>query len=224
MLNFTLFRFRVHILILLLCILVFDPIHAQDSLQKKVPTPFGFLPSTAQNIYGLAIGPIGSESICNLGYTRHSAGLNIQFIGYGIFQVFYIWKGKEMIQHDAVEADSLNSGLPFMSRTSHAGVVLSGFGTWTGKIHGVSISPWMSYGREMKGLSVNLLWNLYNRVDGVSLGLFNQADTMKGLQIGLVNFANRLNGAQLGLLNITKRRTLPLLNYERSEARLKADN
>ena len=52
------------------------------------------LPSLATNIYGIAIGPIGSEAFCQRPYTKYSHGLNIQIPGQGILQTFYVNKMK----------------------------------------------------------------------------------------------------------------------------------
>src|SRR5690554_8218915 len=63
---------------------------------KKAKDRFGIwlIPSASKNIYGIAIGPVGSEAICNRPYTKYSHGLNLQILGQGFFQTFYINKVK----------------------------------------------------------------------------------------------------------------------------------
>ena len=76
-----------------------------DSVHVKNKYIIGFLPSRAKNLYGIAIGPIGSECFCRLPYTRTSHGLNIQ-LGQGIFQTFMI--GRWHAEINAGVIDSLN--------------------------------------------------------------------------------------------------------------------
>lgn len=45
----------------------------------------------------------------------------------------------------------------------------------------------------------------HTEVNGVQLGLWNQAETIRGLQIGVVNTATNLKGIQIGLLNFHQR-------------------
>jgi hypothetical protein len=174
---------------------------------------FWMIPSAATNIYGIAFGPIGSESICNRPYTKYSHGLNIQFIGQGVFQAFYIKYAKfEDFDLRANEdpgffSDSLSK------RAIHNGILLSSFGTFTDQVNGVSLSPWMSMGKKVNGISFNLLWNRYERINGVSIGLVNHAVVSKGLQIGLVNKAKKNRGFQFGLWNKNEKRSLPLVNW-----------
>ena len=43
---------------------------------------FHFIPSVKDNIYGISLGPIGSEAICNAIKLRRTHGLNIQLKGF----------------------------------------------------------------------------------------------------------------------------------------------
>jgi len=171
------------------------------------------IPSAASNIYGIAIGPVGSESVCNRPYTKFSHGLNIQFIGQGIFQPFYI-------KHANFEGYNLSDGDEHRSfsdtlykRAIHNGILLSSFGTFTDQVNGISLSPWMSMGKKINGISLNLLWNRYERINGVSIGLVNHTVMCKGVQIGLVNKAKKNRGFQFGLWNKNEKRSLPLVNW-----------
>jgi hypothetical protein len=42
---------------------------------------FHLIPSIKDNIYGVSLGPIGSEAICNAIKLRRTHGINIQLIG-----------------------------------------------------------------------------------------------------------------------------------------------
>jgi hypothetical protein len=50
-------------------------------------------------------------------------------------------------------------------------------------------------------------------VNGVELGLQNQAHRMNGLQLGLFNRCVELNGLQIGLWNVNEKRRLPFVNW-----------
>jgi hypothetical protein len=156
-----------------------------------------FIPSAADNIYGIAIGPVGSEAICDRPYTKYSHGLNLQIIGQGIFQAFYIPKfdfNNFYKYENPDEGFKLNDTL--YKRVVHNGIMISPFGSFSDQINGLSLSLWMSMGRKVNGLSFNLLWNLYGQINGVSLGIVNYSYITKGLQIGLVNRPKKLKGIQ----------------------------
>jgi len=171
------------------------------------------IPSVASNIYGIAIGPVGSESICNRFYTKFSHGLNIQFIGQGIFQAFYIKYAKFEDFNLRADEDHGFFSDSLSKRAIHNGILLSLFGTFTDQVNGVSLSPGMSMGTKINGISFNLLWNRYERINGVSIGLVNHAVLSKGVQIGLVNKAKKNRGFQFGLWNKNEKRSLPLVNW-----------
>ncbi|MCF8387529.1 MAG: hypothetical protein K9G58_07985 [Bacteroidales bacterium] len=70
-----------------------------------------------------------------------------------------------------------------------------------------------SMGKQVNGLSVNLLWNLYKKINGISLGMVNQTARTHGLQIGLFNKGAKLRGFQLGLCNANEKRSMPFINW-----------
>jgi hypothetical protein len=72
-------------------------------------------------------------------------------------------------------------------------------------------------GQKVNGVSINLLWNLYKEINGVSIGFVNQTATTRGLQIGVVNRTNKLKGIQLGLWNKNEKRALPFINWNFSD-------
>jgi len=181
--------------------------------KKKDRFIIWLIPSVAPNIYGIAIGPIGSEAICNRPYTKFSHGLNLQLIGQGFFQTFYMNKMKfeDYNLSNNNEAGIFNDTLP--KRAIHNGILLSPLGTFTDQVNGVSCSFWMSMGRKINGLSFNLLWNRYEQINGIAIGLVNHAVVNNGIQIGLVNKAKETRGFQFGIWNKNERRALPLINW-----------
>ncbi len=171
-----------------------------------------FIPSVAQNIYGIAIGPVGSEAICNRPYTKYSHGLNLQIPGQGFFQTFYLNKSNLLSNRQSENPDTTLQRSLLPKRAIHHGLLVSLLGTFTDQINGVSLSLWMSRGAKINGLTGNLLWNHYEEVNGVSIALMNTAHTTHGLQIGLFNKTTHLQGFQLGLWNKTKNRSFPFIN------------
>lgn len=172
------------------------------------------IPSAASNIYGIAIGPVGSEAICNRPYTKYSHGLNLQIPGQGIFQTFYINKGINKAFITGKDSASFFNYDTLPKRAKHNGILISPFGTFTDEVNGISLSCWMSMGGNINGLSFNLLWNVYNRINGVSVGFVNHAADVRGLQIGLFNKTGELKGFQFGLWNMNEKRSLPVLNWD----------
>jgi hypothetical protein len=164
------------------------------------------IPSRAMNIYGIAIGPVGSEVVCFMPYTKKSHGLNIQIPGQGFNSVFMM----KPIQAKALTVDKMDT---IQLSALHNGLIVSPLGTFTSKINGVSLSGWMSAGLVLNGFSFNLVYNRYECLNGVSTGMVNHASEMKGVQIGLVNNAAKLRGFQIGLWNTNQKRSLPLLNW-----------
>lgn len=193
---------------------------AGDSVQEKFGDKYvaGFIPSSAPNIYGLAIGPVGSEAICNVEHTRYSHGINFQLPGQGIFQTFYIFSPpfREAYQSNEATVKLLYADTA-TTRAVHNGLMLSPLGTFTDKINGVNISLWMSKGKTMNGLNFNPLWNNYIKQKGLTIGLVNSTIQSRGLQIGLVNKTIKLRGFQIGLWNVNDKRSLPLINWSFGE-------
>jgi len=178
----------------------------------------GFIPSKANNIFGIAIGPIGSEAICDKPYTKYSHGLNIQIPGQGILQVFYILNSpfKQAYKTEIIENEFIMKDTSF-KRVIHNGLLLSLLGTFSDQVNGVSISGWMSLGKNINGVSANLLWNLYYEINGLSIGVFNSSLVMQGVQIGFINKTIKLKGVQIGFWNRNEKRSLPLVNWNFKE-------
>jgi hypothetical protein len=188
-----------------------------DSLEfdKKSNDRFGIwlIPSASKNIYGIAIGPVGSEAICNRPYTKYSHGLNLQIPGQGFFQTFYINKLKFRDFHVDENPDSLRLQDTLPLRAIHNGLMISPLGTFTNQVNGISFSLWMSMGQKINGLSINLLWNLYEQINGITVGFVNQTSVTNGVQIGLINKTKNLRGFQFGFWNKHEKRSLPIINW-----------
>ncbi len=181
----------------------FSALAQEDAERRPNGYVIGLIPSARPNIYGLAIGPIGSESVCNVPYQRRSHGLNVQLIGNGIFQIFMA--GKMPIE-DMTDTVSNNGAV-------HNGLIVSTFGTRTDLTRGLSISGWMSMGSRLNGITVCPLWNLHGRINGVAIGAVNHSASLHGVQIGIINKSLRTRGIQFGLWNRNERRALPLVNW-----------
>lgn len=211
---------RISIILLILFSATFS-FSQSDSLEfdKKARDRYviWLIPSAAKNIYGIAIGPVGSEAICNRPYTKYSHGLNIQILGQGFFQVFYINK-VNFKDFYLADKDSLLINFDTIPlRTIHNGIIISPLGTFTPKVNGISFSLFMSRGHKINGISFNLFWNLYNYINGASIGFVNTAGSVKGIQVGLVNKTVKLRGFQFGLWNKNERRSLPIINWNFKE-------
>lgn len=188
----------------------------------------GFTPSRAKNIYGIALGPVGSEVFCDKPYTQTVDGVGIQIIGQGIFQIFYLFLGGHSTfksyyksKNETATLLALDS-LMFvidttLKRVLYNGIVLSPFGTYSNQINGASISAWMSMGNYVNGISFNFLWNAITKVNGLSVGLANDALIVHGAQIGLINRTYEIKGIQIGLWNKNRKRSLPIINWNFKE-------
>jgi hypothetical protein len=201
-----------------LCVLLFFAFSFYSCSQEKLDTNnnayvFRFLPSGKINIYGLAFGIIGSETICNIPGTKKSHGINIQIIGQGLFIPLNpkAFKYKAIFGSDSSwmvsRLDSANY------KAIHNGLLISTFGTMTEKTNGISISSWSSLGYFMNGIGINLISSKYAVVNGLSISINNEAYLVKGVQIGVLNRTTKLKGFQFGLWNVNKKRKLPLINW-----------
>lgn len=218
---------RIPVILLILLSATFS-FSQNDSLEfdEKVKDRYGFwlIPSASKNIYGIAIGPVGSEAICNRPYTKYSHGLNLQIPGQGFFQTFYINTARFRGFNANEDPDSLNLQDTLPKRAIHNGLLISPLGTFTDQVNGISFSLWMSMGEKINGLSFNLLWNLYEQINGVTIGLVNHVALTKGIQIGLVNKTKKLKGFQFGLWNRNGKRSLPIINWNFKDKKTKSHN
>jgi len=80
------------------------------------------------------------------------------------------------------------------------GLQIGPIGADAGMMHGIQMSGWASFARELHGIQFSILGNnlLFGaaakrkervefHVTGIQIGLFNYADSIKGIQIGLIN-------------------------------------
>jgi hypothetical protein len=205
----------IRIVIILFLASTFLPVelNAQEDSVKGNAYILWLLPSTKKNIYGLSIGLIGSETICNIKGTKRSHGVNIQLFGQGIFVPF---NRKSFSYKNTMKDDSsfmVKQYDPANFRAQHNGILISGFGTWTEASNGIVISGLSSLGYSMNGLAFNLLSSKYTKMNGISVSINNEAHEVKGIQFGLVNRTNKLSGVQIGLWNVSGKRKLPILNW-----------
>lgn len=227
-------RFFIVILVIIITIPNGYSLSISDSLANdplKKPKNFyvlGFIPSRAQNIYGIAVGPVGSEIFCDKPYTQTVDGIGIQIIGQGVFQIFYLFLGGHYTFKSYYESKNENAtrlaldSLMFLidttlKRVLYNGLVLSPFGTYSNQINGASISAWMSIGNYVNGISFNLLWNSITKVNGLSVGCANDALIVNGAQVGLINRTYDIKGIQIGLWNKNRKRSLPIINWNFKE-------
>jgi hypothetical protein len=172
-----------------------------------------FLPNKKKNIYGLALGLIGSESYCSYGNIRTSHGLNIQLLGSGWFIVLskQFWNPKLGFGNDSIINTVLNDETQY--RVRHNGLLLSSLGTNTSISNGVSLSGVVSNGMTMNGFAFNFLSNNYMVTNGIAISLLNRAYRANGIQIGLINRSKHLKGFQVGLWNVNSKRRMPIVNW-----------
>jgi hypothetical protein len=204
---------RMVLILFLVSIFLPVELNAQEDSVKGNAYVLWFLPSTKKNIYGLSIGLIGSETICNRKGTRKLNGVNLQLFGQGIFVPF---NHKTFSYENTMKDDSsfmVKQYDPANFRAQHNGILISGFGTWTESSNGIVISGLSSLGYSMNGLAFNLLSSKYTKMNGISVSINNEAHEVKGIQFGLVNRTNKLSGVQFGLWNVSAKRKLPILNW-----------
>lgn len=185
---------------------------AQDTKVVDTTNSYGFrlIPSIKKNIYGLAFGLLGSDVVCNNTQTSSSHGINAQVIGQGIF-IPLNWRTLSYKQ--IFDLDSTFRMDSITLNTVHNGLILSTFGTMTGKVNGVSICGLSSYNVKLNGVSVNLFQSKTLLLNGLSLGLINESFLTKGVQIGIVNKSKKLKGFQVGVWNVNDQRSFPFINW-----------
>jgi hypothetical protein len=187
-------------------------INPNDSLPDKQKA-YGvrFLPSVVPQFYGLALGLVGSDAICNLPYTKTTNGINIQLFGTGFTALL---NPIEFSYEAMFNEESGWMQIPrAMPKAVHNGLLISGFGTLTPVTNGVVLSGLSSVGKLMNGLAINGLQNKYTKANGICISLVNQSYEQNGIQIGLINRSTKLKGLQIGLWNINSKRKLPLINF-----------
>jgi hypothetical protein len=207
---------RVYILLAFLVFTSTALAQEADTTEKVRRNRYGiwFLPSAAPKIYGIAIGPFGSELFCDLEYTRYSYGVNIQLLGQGFFGLFYALNpSRAFHNHNLGDENKTNEEPLGVKRAVHNGILITGLGTFSDEINGISISPWASVNHKVNGISLNALINSVFQLNGISLGLYNSSHTTNGVQLGIINKTKKLKGIQIGLWNVNEKRRLPLINW-----------
>jgi hypothetical protein len=176
-----------------------------------------FTPSTATTINGIGIGPANSGNGRTTPLDQTINGIQIELPGIRSLEFPLEIPGHRYLR----------------SVTGHQGEVtvngllaaISG-SSGVDRIHGVFITAFCGFAREVKGVTINPL-NFVGKVDGLALGLinniiegggasvglYNNCDDFNGTQIGLINIRKRGSGPQIGLINISGDRFLPFLNF-----------
>ena len=152
-----------------------------------------YQPGKAQTIYGIAIGIVGQDVICNAPYNQTTNGINLQ-IGVGLFHWHKIPFRYEPDPHWL----SINENT---QKSITNGLQCSIFGTQTDVVNGVAISGFVSVGDRLNGLALNLGSSHYTLVNGMTVSFRNTALKTNGVQIGIINSSNEMNGVQVGLRN-----------------------
>lgn len=204
----------MRILITLICLISIESF-AQNQDYVKTVNSYGFrlIPSLKDNIYGICIGLVGSETICNVPKFKKSHGLNVQLIGQGLFVILNRKAFSFSKTLDEGKGTLINTSDTNHFKAKHNGIIVSSFGTFTDIINGVSFSVGASLGYEMNGISLNLFNSKYGNAKGLIIALINHTGKMTGVQIGMLNKTNNLKGLQFGLWNVNSKRKLPLLNW-----------
>jgi len=198
-------------------LLVFLTIQANGQIIKN-KSIVGFLPAINSRINGLALG-LAIESLndndTSLTFVN---GISIEIIGFGILLPLSpsspVYLEKESFYEDDYNLDSIVNSYDSTNYKVN-GLSISTFGIVGHdlKINGLNLSGFCTLTGKMNGLSVSLLINASDVVNGISLGLINTTIQSKGLQIGLYNQTKRLKGFQIGLWNVNEKRSLPLINW-----------
>jgi hypothetical protein len=170
---------------------------------------FWITPSAKDNIYGVSIGILGSETICNFKNLKNSHGLNLQILGQG----FFIPLNRNAFGYNSIfgsdtswmvaNKDSVNY------KARHNGVLISTFGTMTDISNGIVISSLSSLGYKMNGVAINVLSSKYLTVNGLSIAINNEAFCVNGIQLGIINKTRKLKGVQIGFWCVNQKRKLP---------------
>jgi len=198
-------------------LLVFLTIQANGQIIKN-KSVVGFIPAINSRINGLALG-LAIESLndndTSLTFVN---GISIEIIGFGILLPLSpsspVYLEKESFYEDDYNLDSIVNSYDSTNYKVN-GLSISTFGIVGHdlKINGLNLSGFCTLTGKMNGLSVSLLINASDVVNGISLGLINTTIQSKGLQIGLYNQTKRLKGFQIGLWNVNEKRSLPLINW-----------
>ena len=148
-----------------------------------------YQPGKAQTIYGIAIGIVGQDVICNAPYNQTTNGINLQ-IGGGLFHWYKVPLGY-------LPDPMLNKGPKSITN----GLQCSLFGTQTDIVNGLAVSGFVSVGERLNGIALNVGSSHYEEVNGLSISFRNSTAQTKGVQLGIINGSLQMKGVQVGLRN-----------------------
>ena len=179
-----------------------------------------YQPGKAQTIYGIAIGIVGQDVICNAPYNQTTNGINFQ-IGAGLLH----WH-KIPIGYTPAPFLKINT-----QKSITNGLQCSLFGTQTDVVNGLAVSGFVSVGEQLNGIALNLGSSHYQKVNGLSISFRNSTAQTNGVQLGIINGSLQMRGVQVGLRNNVQAtdqsvlqvglwntingKSFPILNYRR---------
>jgi hypothetical protein len=171
-----------------------------------------FMPSKAQQIYGLTLNPWISEY--NLSDNLSIYGGHIQFCPIAPFTIFY--NVTNIFRKDYFVSDP--NYFDFMPNQSARkriyGLNLTIADWGFSEIYGLDLNIGSSEIISVKGVSISGLYNVNTSIKGLAIsGVCNLNKNCNGLEIALINNSIKLHGFQIGLWNKNQKRSLPIVNW-----------
>ena len=214
---------------LMLLIVVSQSLNAQqDSIAVSL---FSLTPRTNKTIIvdGIALG--AGINMAQNNSIKKINGLNLEINPFSILVFLFDDSSKRGFSESATVAiNGLSMGTGHSNQNqsvAYSGVMFSFFNvghSCTGfsfnvmynnvtRLDGLHLSLLSNYSKESCGLMISLVSNYSETMNGVQIGIWNQADSFKGVQIGLVNKSNKQKGLQIGFWNSNNKRSMPFINW-----------
>lgn len=225
---------RLHQIIVFIFVFLFsiNTLAQKDSLfYLKPKCPIWFIPSKAEKVNGIAIGPIESGIFKE---KQKVNGITVNILGLGTFAPLMpeslasrYFKDDNNSRLDSIISSELDHMDTIPETYIHNGLVASLGGIATQTINGISVSTIGHVSSRSNGILLNGLITVIFKAQGVTsgiinesfslsgvqLGIFNKAVVLKGIQIGLSNKSLKGKGFQIGLINKNPKRTTILINW-----------
>jgi hypothetical protein len=171
-------------LIFICLILTTSSLYAKSSILGGGVTPWTQFPNADTDIKGVRInagwGYHGSVYGLDIGFANTTdkamAGIQMGFINTNFGQSLFTLTQLGLINY--------NHGKMY------------GFGIQAGFLN-INVKDGNWYGVQLSVANFGK-----NKIRGLQLGAYNEAESVSGLQIGIINKTNNLKGIQIGLLNI----------------------
>ncbi|OJJ22583.1 hypothetical protein BKI52_07850 [marine bacterium AO1-C] len=171
----------------------------------RVKNIFGFLPTKADKINGLAIGAFAS----NFKQTKDNEYATLKINGLCIEFMPLSWWGFVGLKEKAPDSTQLDLESDVLN-----GLGVSFDKVSVGKMNGLQVSVGFNWIEEVRGVCVSSVRNFTYKCNGVSIASMNKSFRTRGVQIGLYNKATDLRGFQFGLWNVNGKRSLPFINWQ----------